>query len=66
MIIWTHVKTLMRKNYLLKIYFCSKSHERTISDLECKHAQNLWKQLIIKDLDEYHDYYLKRIDPLLA
>ena len=49
-----------------KIYFYSKSHERTISDLKYKHAQNVKKLLIIKDLDEYHDYYLKSIVLLLA
>ena len=49
-----------------KSYFYSKSHERTISDLEYKHFQNVWKKLFIKDLDECNDYYLQSIVLLLA
>lgn len=44
----------------------SKLNDKEIDESECKHAQNVWKELDCKTFGDYHDLYLKTDVLLLA
>ena len=49
-----------------KSEFYSKLNDTDISDEDYKHAENVWKEMGIKDMGEYHDLYLKTDVIILA
>ena len=36
----------------------SQLNKESIADKDCNHALNVWKELNVKNLGEYHDIYL--------
>ena len=51
---------------LPKEKFYNRLNETHISDEDYDHARNVWKELNLKDMGEYHDLYLKSDVLLLA
>ena len=39
--------------------FYSSLNDETVTEDQYKHAQNIWETFRIKNLGEYHDFYLK-------
>ena len=48
-----------------KKYFYSELNKEGITDEEYAHGEKVWKKFSIKDLGEYHDWYVQTITLLL-
>ena len=46
--------------------FYSKLNEKCIGNIDYAHAQKVWKVCEIKDVGEYHDFYVQCDTSLLA
>ena len=46
--------------------FYSSLNDETVTEDQYKHAQNIWETFRIKNLGEYHDFYLKTDVMLLS
>ena len=54
------------QNYQAKMIFFSQLTNEHISDKNYEHAKNIWNEFKIKNIREYHDFYLKSDIVLLA
>ena len=56
----------MNKTLTPKKYFYSELNKEGITDKEYAHGEKVWKKFNIKDLGEYHDWYVQTDTLLLA
>ena len=59
-------KYLMKHNYQLKKYFYSKLNLEDITDEDYAHGQKVFKELELKNLDDYNNLYIQSDALLLA
>ena len=50
-------KDFMKPHYQIKKAFCSKLYLENITDEDYIHAQKVFEEFKLKNLDEYHDLY---------
>ena len=63
---WMAGKNLMKHHYQIKKAFYSELNLEDITDKDCAYAQNVFKQLKLKNLGDYHDLYVQSDIFLLA
>ena len=63
---WIARKYLMKHNYQLKKYFYSKLNLEDITDKDYAHGQKVFKELELKNLDDYNNLYVQSDALLLA
>ena len=56
----------MKHNYQLKKYFYSKLNLEDITDEDYAHGQKVFKELELKNLDDYNNLYIQSDALLLA
>ena len=61
---WIAGKDLMKHHYQIKKTFYSKLNLQDITDKDYTHAQEVFKELKLKNQGDFHDLYVQR-DALL-
>ena len=56
--IWITGRNLMKHQCQLKKYFYSELNLESITDKDYARAKKVWDVFEIKNLDEYHDFYV--------
>ena len=63
---WIAGKDFMKHHYQIKKSFYSGLNLEDITDKDYAHAQNVFKELKLKNLGDYHDLYVQSDTLLLA
>ncbi|GBM61880.1 hypothetical protein AVEN_239148-1 [Araneus ventricosus] len=56
---WIHIKSLTKKGYLPPTLFESTLTGSGITDEDYRHAQTVWNYFNLKNMGEYHDFFVK-------